>query len=115
MNLNYMYILAYMYFQLFSTIVGQRKLTNSVSNKKIHSTSQTNKSLHSECCVVLLSVSYSYTELLGTVLTTFTQTYLIILKLFCHKYTLFGNKPVQKMHFHVFDRTFIHRVVQNFL
>lgn len=34
MNLNYEYILGYKYFQLVSTIIGQRKLTNSLSDKK---------------------------------------------------------------------------------
>lgn len=61
MNLNYECFLGYIYFQLVSTIIGQRKLTNSVSDKKeIHSPSQTKKNLHSECCAVL---SYSYIEL----------------------------------------------------
>lgn len=69
-----------MYFQLFSTIVEQRKLTNSMSDKnQIHSSSQSKKSLRSECCAVLLSLSYSHIEVFGIMFTTFTKTYLIIL------------------------------------
>lgn len=45
-------------FQLFSIIVGQRKLTNSVclAKKDIYSPFQTKKSLPTECCAFTYSV-----------------------------------------------------------